>query len=437
MPVDHAPIYASRRSRVQELLGESGILVVPASPEIVVGRDIDTRYRPDADLYYLTGYREPGAVLVLGPASADEPYTLFVRPRDPNAERWTGVRGGPEAAAAEFGAVAYPITELEERLPGLLAAAETIYFPLESGRPEVEHLVRRALANGRRTRQRTGIGPRTLRDPGSLLDEARIIKDPHEIELIAAAATLSAEAFLDVVPLIKPGVGEWEIEAALTYGFRRRGADGEAFASIIASGPNATVLHYIDNDRVMKAGELLLIDAGAIRRGYSGDISRTFPVSGRFAPLQREIYDAVLAAHDRAIAAIRPGATIAGVHEISRRTLTEALLGLGILDGDPDEIIEEEQYKPFFPHQTSHWLGLDLHDVGDYARGGESRILEPGMVLTVEPGLYFPPDDDRVPPELRGTGIRIEDDVVVTDSGHEILTEMLPTAATDLEALMD
>jgi Xaa-Pro aminopeptidase len=432
-----AQLYARRRARVQSLLREDGVLVLPAAPEIVVGRDLELRYRPDPDLFYLTGYTEPGALLVLSPGDHEAAYTLFVRPRDPDQERWSGVRGGPAAAGEVYGAdAAYPITELEERLPALLARAETIFFPLESGRAEVDSLIRRTLAGARRSRQRTGLGPRELVEPGALLDELRLIKDPHELTLLADAARLTAEAFLEVIPQIRPGAGEWEIEAALEQGFRRRGAEGSAFAPIIASGVNATVLHYIENSRAMKAGELLLIDAGARFRGYNGDISRTFPVSGRFNPAQRELYDAVLAAHKAAIAEVRPGVTFSALHDSAVRILVETMVAIGLLDGVVDDLIANETYKRYYPHQTSHWLGLNVHDVGDYALRGESRTLVPGMVLTVEPGFYIPEDDERAPLELRGTGFRIEDDVVVTDSGHEVLTSSLPTAAADLEELI-
>jgi Xaa-Pro aminopeptidase len=364
------------------------VLVLPAAPEIIVGRDLEFRYRPDPDLFYLTGYTEPEALLVLSPGDHEAAYTLFVRPRDPDQERWSGARGGPAAASEVYGAdAAYPITELEERLPALLARAETIFFPLENGRAEVDSLIRRILGGARRSRQRTGLGPRELVEPGALLDELRLIKDPHELTLLTDAARLTAEAFLEVVPQIRPGAGEWEIEAALDQGFRRRGAEGSAFAPIIASGANATVLHYVDNSRTMQAGELLLIDAGARFRGYNGDISRTFPVSGRFTPAQRELYDAVLAAHDAAIAEVRPGVTFAAVHDSAVRVLVEAMVAIGLLDGDLDDLIANETYKRYYPHQTSHWLGLNVHDVGDYARRGESRALVPGMVLTVEPGI--------------------------------------------------
>lgn len=434
--VDLEP-FARRRARVQRLLGKNSILVLPAAPTVVVGRDVDLRYLPDSDLYYLSGYPEPEAVLVLGPAKEEESFTLFVRPRDPEQERWSGVRGGPEAARERYGAdAAYPLSELEDWLAQRIARAEVLYYPLGRGGDELEALVRRVITNARQQRQRTGQGLRALLDPGTLLDELRLIKDDHELELTREAARISVEAFLDAAPRIRPGAGEWEVEAALEEGFRRRGADGVAFASIVGSGANATILHYIDNSRVMRAGELLLIDAGARYRHYNGDISRTFPVSGRFTPAQRDLYDAVLAAHDEAIAAIRPGVTYAEVHLIAVRTLVQALLDLGIMEGEIETIIAEQSYKTYYPHQTGHWLGLDVHDVGDYSLDGEPRPLIPGMVLTVEPGLYIPTDDERAPAELRGTGIRIEDDVVVTDSGHELLTTGLPTAAEEVEALL-
>ncbi len=429
--------YAERRARVLELVGPEGVLVLPAAPEVVAGRDLELRYRPDPDFYYLTGYTEPEAVLVLAPGHDDGEYWLFVRPRDPDRERWTGMRGGPEAARKVYGAdVAHPLTELDERLPALLQGRETIHFPLGSGDGRADGLVRRVLERARATRQRRGIGPRRLSDPGVILDELRLIKDPHELELLREAALITAESFVEAAPVIAPGVGEWEVEAALESAFRRRGAEGVGFGTIVASGANATVLHYIDNRRRMAAGELLVIDAGAHYRGYNGDISRTFPVSGRFSPLQRDLYDAVLEAHDRAIATVRPGATPANVHQAALRVLVEAMVEFGLLEGDVDGLIESGAYRPYYPHQTSHWLGLDVHDVGDYALRGEPRPLEPGMVLTVEPGLYVPPDAEDAPAELRAIGIRIEDDVAVTDTGHEILTAALPAQADRIEELL-
>lgn len=438
MPLHDADLFAARRARVLEQLGEDAVLVLPAAPEIRAGRDLELRYRPDPDLYYLTGYTEPEAVLVLAPGRDDGTYTLFVRPRDPDQERWTGVRGGPEAATEIYGAeVAYTLDELDQRLPEILSRYDTIYFPLDPARGRAHSIVLRTLERARAIRQRTGIGPRFLADPGVILDEMRLRKDSSEIDRIREAARITAEGFLEILPHIRPGAGEWEVEAALEAAFRRRGAHGFGFATIVASGPNATVLHYIDNHRRMQDGELLLIDAGALHQGYNGDISRTFPVAGRFTPLQRDLYDAVLAARDCAIDAVRPGTATADIHLAALRVLVEAMVSFRLLDGDVDGIIESKRYRPFYPHQTSHWLGLDVHDVGNYALQGRPRPLEPGMVLTIEPGLYIPSDTEGVPDELLGLGIRIEDDVAVTAQGHEILTAAMPAEADRIEALLD
>ncbi|HEY8469749.1 MAG TPA: aminopeptidase P N-terminal domain-containing protein [Longimicrobiales bacterium] len=431
-------LHAARRARVLQALGTDAVMVLTAAPEPRIGRDVELRYQPDPDLYYLTGYPEPDAVAVLAPARTEAPFTLFVRPRDPEAELWTGPRGGPDAAKDLFGAdEAYPIGELADRLPPILAAADTIYFRLGTGRDDVEALVRKSIIQARRGRQREGRGPRTLVDPGAILDDMRLIKDEHEIALLREAARISAEAFREAARLIRPGAGEWEIEAALEAGFRSRGAMGPAFPTIVGAGANATVLHYTDNAAPLQAGQLVLLDAGARYRMYCGDISRTFPVSGTFTAAQRDVYDAVLAARDAAIALVRPGNTIEQVHDAALRTALAALIDLGVLRGTVDELVEKkEEYHPFLPHRTSHWLGLDVHDVGDYRTAGEPRRLEPGMVLTVEPGIYLPGTHDAVPTALRGSGIRIEDDVLVTPSGHEVLTAALPTAALEVETLL-
>lgn len=429
-------LYAERRRRVLAALGDDGVLVLPAAPELVAGRDTELRYRPDTDLFYLTGYTEPEAVLVLAPG-AEAPCTLFVRPRDAERELWTGRRGGVEAAQALYGAdAAYPVAELGTRLPDLLAGRASLYAPM-AGRAHADELVRDVLARGRTARQRSGRGARTLLDPGALLDEMRLFKDAHELALMREAARITIEAFREGAAAAHEGAGEWEVQAALEFGFRRRGSDGPAFESIVAGGENATILHYVANDRILRAGELLLVDAGASWRGYAADITRTFPVSGRFSPGQRAVYEAVLAAHQAAIGACRPGAPVDGVHRAAVRALVTALVEQGLLRGVVDELVEQEQsYKPYYPHKTSHWLGLDVHDVGDYARAGASRPLEPGMVLTVEPGLYIPADAQDAPEALRGTGVRIEDDVLITDAGAEVLTAALPVGIDEVERMV-
>lgn len=436
MSPDARDVYAGRRARVLGALGE-GAMVLPAAPEVRVGRDQELPYRVDPDLYYLTGYTEPEAVAVLTPGTAT-PFTLFVRPRDPDREVWTGRRGGLEAAREEFSAdQAFAIAELPARLPELLAGYDTVYGRFGGGREDVEALLRRILVAARRTRPRKGRGPQALVDPGRLLDDMRLLKDAHELRLMREAAAITAAAFREAAAAIRPGGGEWEVQAALDAGFRRRGAEGPAFETIVGSGENATVLHYVQNDRRMGAGELLLVDAGALYGRYAADITRVFPVSGRFSGPQRALYDVVLAAHDAAIAAARPGAAFDAVHEAAARVLVTGLVDLGVLAGEVDALLADEAtYRPHFPHRTSHWLGLDVHDVGDYARGGAARRLEPGMVLTVEPGLYIAGTAMGAPEALRGVGIRIEDDVLVTAEGPEVLTGELPTAADAMAALV-
>lgn len=424
-------------------------MIIAAAPELFAAWDVELRYRPDPDLFYLTGYAEPEAVAVLHPEHKGARVTLFVRPRDAAQETWTGGRGGPEAAREMFGAdAAFPIGELSERLPGLVSGTDTLYFRLGTGRDRVERLVRETVVHGRKARQRQGRGPHAIVDPGAILDDMRLIKDSHEIELLREAARISAEGFRDAARCIRPRAGEWEVEAALEAAFRRRGADGFAFPSIVASGANAAVLHYIDNREEMAAGSLVLIDAGARFCMYNGDISRTFPVSGRFTSGQRALYDVVLAAKEAATGMVCPGATLRDVHHAALRVLLVALAERGLVEGDVETLIAQEEqeaaepnarataYKLFCPHKTSHWLGLDVHDPGDYAIGGEPRPLEPGMVLTVEPGLYFPPGHENVPAPLRGIGIRIEDDVLVTGAGNEVLTASLTADAEAVEALM-
>ena len=431
------PVFLERRARVMQQLGADAALVVAASPEIRVGPDTELKYVIDPDLYYLTGYTEPDAIAVLCP-SQESPFMLFVRPRDPDRERWTGTRGGVEAATALFGAdAAYPSSELATRLPALLTGIDTVYARLASGRPDVDAAVLETIVRGRRRRARSGRGPHAVVDPGAVLDDMRLIKDATELARMRQAADTSIEGFREASAVIGDGVGEWQIEATIDGSFRVRGAAGPAFPTIVASGPNAGVLHHVANDRTMRAGELVLIDAGARQAMYCADISRTFPVSGRFSPEQRALYDVVHAAHDAAITAVGPGTTIHDVHTAALRVLVAGLADLQFLEGGVDELIEAgDAVRAFFPHKTSHWLGIDVHDVGAYVVDGGPRVLAPGMVLTIEPGLYIPSDAAGGPQELCGTGVRIEDDVLVTADGHEVLTAALPSDAAGVEELM-
>jgi Xaa-Pro aminopeptidase len=433
------PAFARRRQRVLDELGADGVMVLAAAPEIVVGRDLELRYRVDPDLWYLTGYPEPEAVAVLG-GGLDAPFTLFVRPRDEERETWTGPRGGVEAAREIYDAdAAHPIAELAARLPDLLSPHHTLHFRVGGGRPEVERVVLDALGRARAGRQRSGTGPAALVDPGLVLDEMRLIKDPDEVRAVRGAVDVTVSAFREGLAVVRPGGGEWEVEAAVDGAVRRAGADGPAFATIAASGANATVLHYTANQRTMAAGDLLLLDAGARHRIYNGDITRTVPVSGRFSPPQRDVYQAVLEAERAAIAAVVPGATTDDVHHAALRVLVTAMVDLGLLQGDPAALLDDQEARPWrrwYPHKTSHWLGLDVHDVGTYGVRGEPRRLQPGMVLTVEPGLYVPPHADQAPANLRGMGVRIEDDILVTDHGHQVLSRHLPTDPDAVEALI-
>ncbi len=416
-------VFAQRRRRVLQQLSAGDIMVLTAASELLIGRDTHLRYVVDAELYYLTGYTEPDAVLVLDPAS-EAPFTMFVRARDPERELWHGRRGGVEGAQEKFGAqAAHPISELAERLSKMLATADTIYARF--GNERIDAMLRQALATGRAARARTGVGPHILREPGAILDEMRLIKDATEIELMRTAARISAESFLEILPRVRPGMAESEVEALLEFEFRVRGASGPAFTTITATGANATVLHYVDNSANLNAGDLLLIDAGARYRMYCADISRTVPVSGRFTKEQKPLYNVVLAAHAAALAACKPGMPVAGIHEAARAALAHGLIEAGLLTETQRD--DDAALKVVFPHRTSHWLGIEVHDVGAYARAQDPVLLQPEMVLTIEPGLYFPE---------RQMGIRVEDDVLITESGHEVLTAHMPILAEAIESLM-
>lgn len=429
-----ADVLRRRRAAVFEALGDS-VLVLPAAPVQFRSRDTEAPYRPDSELYYVTGATEPGTVAVLV-GGGDPRYHLFVRERDPEAELWAGPRLGPDGATERFGAdETYPLSELDFRLTQVLKAGAHIHFRLGRG-DALEARVRDALAQARARGARTGTGPRGVTDPGEILDELRLRKDAHEIACLRAAAAVSIQGHRAAVAEIRPGVGEWSVEATVNAAFRRGGGSGPGYETIVGSGPNACVLHYVANDRTLAAGDLVLLDAGAELDLYQGDITRTYPVDGTFSGAQRAVYEVVDRAREEAVAAVAPGATISDVHAAAVRVVVEGLVSLGVLEGDVHDLVANDAHRPWFPHQTSHWIGLDVHDPGDYARGGAPRSLEPGMAFTVEPGLYFPPGSEGGAAPFAGIGVRVEDDVFVTDGGHENLTSGLPTAAHDIEALM-
>jgi Xaa-Pro aminopeptidase len=445
--------FARRRTRALQGLG-AGAMVLPSAPRIYRGGDAELPYRPDSELFYLTGWQEPEAVLVLRGFADEARVVLYVAPRDAEAERWTGIRAGPAGAAErlELDDVR-PMARLADELTGLLVGADQVHFRLGTahgagGEPRqvATRGVLEALAVARRRGARTGSGPRGVVDPGGVLDELRLRKDAEEVAALRAAAAATVAGFQAALARVRQGVTrEAQVEAALVAGFRNAGAAGPAFAPIVAAGRNACILHYDRNDGPIEAGALVLVDAGAEVRLHAGDVTRTFPASGRFTPGQRALYEVVEAARAAGVAAARPGSPVAGVHEAASRELARGLVALGVLEGDPATLFEEGALRPFFPHRTSHWLGLDTHDPGDYVVDGAPRALEPGMVITVEPGLYLPPaglfeglelpDPDPAAP-WRGLGIRIEDDVLVTPDGPENLTAELPTDPDALEALL-
>jgi Xaa-Pro aminopeptidase len=416
--------FQRRRQRVRDAMGD-GVLVVFAAPYVYRNNDVEHEWRQESDFHYLSGFDEPESVLVLR-GGAEPKYVLFVRSRDPEREAWDGPRAGVEGAVAEFGAdVAFPIGELAERLPELLGNVESIHFGLGRVRGN-DDVVLRALDGVRRLARR-GVGcPQAIVDPRVVLHEERLIKAPDEIASMERAVAITAAGHRAAMAETRPGMFEYETEAVLRREFRLQGSERHAYPPIVGSGPNATILHYRKNDRRMQDGDLLLIDAGSEYDYYASDVTRTFPVSGKFTAPQRAIYELVLQAELDAIAAVRPGVTLDDVHQVASRTLAAGLIELGLMDGPLEQALEAERHKPWFMHRTSHWLGMDVHDVGSYYAARKPRPLLAGMVLTVEPGLYFTERDDRVRPEFRGIGVRIEDDVLVTEVGARVLSEAIP-----------
>ena len=413
---------------------ERGVAIFRAAPVAVRSNDVEYPYRQDNDVLYLTGFGEPETTCILAPGT-DEPFTLFVRPRDPEREIWTGHRAGIEGAKERYGAdAAYPITDLDERLPKIIEHAPVLYFA--PGRDQrFNQRMLELFGWARDNHARTGAGPRGLLDPGTILHEMRLFKAPEEIATMERAIAIAGDAHRAAMEAVRPGAFEYEIEALIDYTFRRCGAAGPAYPSIVASGANATILHYIENTRQMRDGDLLLVDAGAEYGGYCADITRTYPVGPRFSDAQRHLYDVVLASQEAAIAAVRPGASFDAPHQAAVAVLVDGLLTHGLLRGSRDEILEQGTYRRFYMHRTSHWLGMDVHDVGVYHVGEGPRRLEPGMVLTVEPGLYVGADLADVDERWRGIGIRIEDDVLVTPSGGRVLSSAVPKKVDELEAL--
>jgi Xaa-Pro aminopeptidase len=428
-----ASVYARRRARLAARLG-NGVAIVPTAPECLRNRDAHYPYRYDSYFYYLTGFREPEAVLVL--VGGETPRSmLFCREKNAEREIWDGFRYGPEAAREAFAFdEACSITELDARMPDLLADRPAVQVHLGSD-PLWDGRVL-GWVNALRGRARSGVAaPGDLRDVRVLLDEMRLIKDGHEVALMRRAGDISAAAHRLAMQAARPGVAEYAVEAVLQHEFRRCGAQAPAYTPIVAGGVNACVLHYVENNATLADGDLLLIDAGCELDGYASDITRTFPVNGRFSGPQRDVYELVLAAQAAAIAVVKPGAHWNAPHDAAVAVLAQGFIDLKLLCGTLDAVLEQETYKQFYMHRTGHWLGLDVHDAGEYKTGGEWRELQPGMVLTIEPGCYIRPGPG-VPEAFAHIGIRIEDDALVTDGGCEILSAAAPKSVADIEALM-
>jgi Xaa-Pro aminopeptidase len=434
-----APVFADRRDRFLRRLGGVAA-VIPAAPLVTHHADVEHAFRQNSDFWYLTGFDEPGAVALFLPHRPKNPFVLFVQPRDPAAEVWNGFRWGVEGAVERFGAdLAHPIGELAERLADYLDGAEGIAFRV--GRhPQIEPLVLGAWARQLDRAPRRGSAALALVSPCPMLHELRLRKGPEEIERLREAARISAEAHELARRVARPGLSERQVQSVIEQHFLEQGSRGPAYGSIVAGGDNACVLHYTANAAPLRDGDLLLIDAGcSLSDYYNGDITRTFPINGRFSGEQRALYELVLAAQESAVAAVAPGVTADEVHDTAVRVLVEGLRELALLVGEVDGLIEQGAYRHLYMHRTGHWLGLDVHDVGAYRLGEHPVRLEPGMVLTVEPGLYVsdrlavPEGQPAIADRWKGIGIRIEDDVAVMEHGHEVLTAAALKAPAAME----
>ena len=428
--------FARRRKNLMGMMDKHTIAIIPGAREVTRSRDTEYPFRQNSDLFYLTGFEEPDAVLVLVPGRRQGQVVLFCRERDPDMELWNGYRLGPEGAVAYLGVDdAFPIDDLDEILPGLIEGTQRIYYSM--GHDDVFDQRVMGWVNQIRKLVRTGAAPPAdFTDLAFLLHEQRLIKSAAEVRVMRKAGEISAAAHVRAMQECQPGRYEYHLEAAIQHTFAEHGARFPAYNSIVGSGANACVLHYTENASKMRAGDLVLIDAGCEYQGYAADITRTFPVSGQFSTEQRAIYDVVLEAQRAAIAKVRPGNTWNQPHDATVRVITRGLVKLGLLRGKERELIKTEAYRDFYMHRAGHWLGLDVHDVGEYRVDGRWRQLEPGMVLTIEPGIYIAADNTKVPKRWRGIGVRIEDDVVVTEQGCDVLTGDVPKRADEIEALM-
>jgi Xaa-Pro aminopeptidase len=427
--------FVRRRRQLMRMAGRDAIVIVPAAPERVRNNDSHYPYRQDSDFHYLSGFPEPDAVLALIPGREQGETILFCRERDAERERWDGARAGTEGAVRDHAFDdAFPIDDIDDILPGMIEGRARVYYHF--GRDPEFDLKLIGWVNRVRADVRKGaVPPHEFVALSHLLHDLRLYKSRAELRLMRKSARIAADAHVRAMRSVRPGMNEHEVEAELLHEFRRHGAVA-SYEPIVGGGANACVLHYRANDAELRDGDLLLIDAGAEYECYASDITRTFPVNGKFSPEQRALYDIVLAAQTAAIDEVRPGRSFDAYHEAAVRVITRGLIRIGLLEGSLEKNLRDHAYRRFYMHKTGHWLGLDVHDVGDYRVDGEFRMLEPGMVVTVEPGLYIAPESKKVPARWRGIGIRIEDDIVVTRGDPEILTEAVPRDPDAIEALM-
>jgi len=428
--------FARRRKNFMALMEANSIAIIPSAREQQRSRDTEFPFRQDSDFYYLSGFVEPEAVLVLIPGRKHGQFVMFCRERDPNMELWHGFRAGPEGACENFSADdAFPISDIDEILPGLIEGRDRVYYSMGRSTEFDQQIM--SWVNQIRSKEASGaVPPGEFTDLDHMLHDLRLFKSAAEQRLMRRAGEISANAHIRAMRYCKPGQVEYQLEAEILHDFARSGARYPAYASIVGSGENACVMHYVENDAKMRSGDLVLIDAGCEFEYYAADISRTFPVNGVYSKEQRALYEVVLEAQLAAIEAIKPGNHWNQPHDASVRVITEGLVKLGLLKGRVATLIEREAYREFYMHKAGHWLGLDVHDVGDYRVADEWRLLEPGMVLTVEPGIYVSPHNTRVAKKWRGIGIRIEDDVIVTAQGNEVITAAVPKTVEEIESLM-
>lgn len=428
--------FARRRRNLMTLMDPNSIAIIPSAREQVRSRDTAYPFRQDSDFYYLSGFTEPDAVLLLMPGRRHGQFVVFCRERDPHLELWHGYRAGPEGVCDKHGADdAFPIGDIDDILPGLIEGRERVYYSMGRSTDFDRQIM--AWVNSIRSKEASGaVPPGEFTDLDHMLHELRLIKSAAELRLLRKAGDITARAHCRAIRNCRPGLAEYHLEAELQHEFASAGARHPAYPSIVGGGHNACVLHYLENSARLRDGDLVLIDAGCELEYYASDVTRTFPVNGRFNPQQRALYELVLRAQQAAIEQVRPGNQWNQPHDASVRVITEGLVDLGLLKGRVPTLIKREAYRDFYMHKVGHWLGLDVHDVGDYRVGGEWRLLEAGMVMTVEPGIYISPDNKKVARKWRGMGIRIEDDVVVTADGCEVITAGVPRTTQEIEALM-